>query len=300
MDHHPRHHRRDVGARRLGRARHDDGASGGRSAIVVAIAVPRCRRSPTSSPTRSSRGAGACRADRSSSTSSGPRHRPTSTTTRPRDEVAIAAGRPLVSLAIGSALLAVSAVVGVLVDDRRAALIAGTWRSWSAPWTSSSACSTSCRPSRSTAAGSSAASSGRGPATRAPGCGPRLASGGSSAGPGRAAVVGILAISWSSTDRRADARLCGWFLISTARTVDRRAGLEELLDGLSVAEVMERDVAGDPARADARHVRRPGPRRRRSRSALPVARGRSCSASSGRASSAGCARRAGPRRAPRT
>ena len=40
--------------------------------------------------------------------------------------------------------------------------------------------------------------------------------------------------------------LCGWFITSTARTVERRAGLDRLLDGLSVGEVMDRDVAGIP------------------------------------------------------
>ena len=40
--------------------------------------------------------------------------------------------------------------------------------------------------------------------------------------------------------------LCGWFLTSTARTVERQAGLDQLLDGLSVADVMDRDVAGIP------------------------------------------------------
>ena len=40
--------------------------------------------------------------------------------------------------------------------------------------------------------------------------------------------------------------LCGWFLTSTARTVERQAGLDQLLDGLSVGDVMDRDVAGIP------------------------------------------------------
>ncbi len=37
--------------------------------------------------------------------------------------------------------------------------------------------------------------------------------------------------------------LCGWFLISTARQVERGAGIDRLLDGLLVGDVMEHDVA---------------------------------------------------------
>jgi CBS domain-containing protein len=40
--------------------------------------------------------------------------------------------------------------------------------------------------------------------------------------------------------------LCGWFLTTTARTVERQAGLDQLLEGLSVGDVMDRDVAGIP------------------------------------------------------
>lgn len=38
--------------------------------------------------------------------------------------------------------------------------------------------------------------------------------------------------------------LCGWFLTTAARQVDRRAVVDELLDGLRVDEVMDRDVPG--------------------------------------------------------
>jgi Zn-dependent protease len=37
--------------------------------------------------------------------------------------------------------------------------------------------------------------------------------------------------------------LCGWFLTSAARGVDRRAVVDDLLDGLRVEEVMDRDVS---------------------------------------------------------
>jgi Zn-dependent protease len=40
--------------------------------------------------------------------------------------------------------------------------------------------------------------------------------------------------------------LCGWFLTSAARQVDRRALVDDLLDGLRVDEVMDRDVHGLP------------------------------------------------------
>ncbi len=40
--------------------------------------------------------------------------------------------------------------------------------------------------------------------------------------------------------------LCGWFLTTAARTVEHRADLDQLLDGLNVGDVMDRDVAGIP------------------------------------------------------
>jgi Zn-dependent protease/predicted transcriptional regulator len=40
--------------------------------------------------------------------------------------------------------------------------------------------------------------------------------------------------------------LCGWFLHSSARTVERSADVDAILEGLHVADVMERDVNGVP------------------------------------------------------
>jgi CBS domain-containing protein len=61
-------------------------------------------------------------------------------------------------------------------------------------------------------------------------------------------VVGILLGDMLPTDSLDGlmVALCGWFIASTARTVERRAGLDQLLDGLSVGDVMDRDVPGIP------------------------------------------------------
>jgi CBS domain-containing protein len=40
--------------------------------------------------------------------------------------------------------------------------------------------------------------------------------------------------------------LCGWFLHSSGRTVERSADVDAILEGLHVADVMERDVNGVP------------------------------------------------------
>lgn len=40
--------------------------------------------------------------------------------------------------------------------------------------------------------------------------------------------------------------LCGWFLVSGARAIDRTAGIEERLEGIAVGQIMDRDVAGIP------------------------------------------------------
>lgn len=41
--------------------------------------------------------------------------------------------------------------------------------------------------------------------------------------------------------------LAGWFLVSSARTVERHADVDGLLEGVRVADVMDRDVTGVPA-----------------------------------------------------
>ena len=63
-------------------------------------------------------------------------------------------------------------------------------------------------------------------------------------------VVGLLlgvasaaAVIWLEVVDGLMIALCGWFLISTARSIERGAGLDRLLDGLFVADVMDRDVA---------------------------------------------------------
>jgi CBS domain-containing protein len=173
---------------------------------------------------------------------------PDLTTTRPRDEVAIAAAGPIVSLAIGSALLVISAIAGV-VGDQGAALIVGhvafvvgaldlalgllnlipafpldggrvvRGLAWARSGDARAGLRTAARVGRFV--------------------GLFLAGLG---------VVGILLADGVVVDPIDGlmVALCGWFFTSTARTVERRAGLDELLDGLRVADVMDRDVAGIP------------------------------------------------------
>ena len=56
--------------------------------------------------------------------------------------------------------------------------------------------------------------------------------------------VGMLVIVTADTIDGLMVGLCGWFLTTAARQVDRRAVVDELLDGLVVDEVMDRDVLG--------------------------------------------------------
>ncbi len=173
---------------------------------------------------------------------------PDLTTTRPRDEVAIAAAGPIVSVAIGSVLLGISAIAG-MVDDQGAALIVGhvafvvgaldlalgllnlipafpldggrvvRGLAWARSGDARAGLRTAARVGRFV--------------------GLFLAGLG---------VVGILVADGVVVDPIDGlmVALCGWFFTSTARTVERRAGLDELLDGLSVSDVMDRDVAGIP------------------------------------------------------
>ncbi len=57
------------------------------------------------------------------------------------------------------------------------------------------------------------------------------------------AVGSVLAIVFLQVVDGLMIALCGWFLISTSRQVERGAGLDRLIDGLLVGDVMERDVA---------------------------------------------------------
>jgi Zn-dependent protease len=173
---------------------------------------------------------------------------PELTTIRPRDEVAIAAAGPLVSIGLGVGLLGVSALAGA-VGDQGAALIIGhvtfvvgaldlalgllnlipafpldggrvvRGLAWA-------------RSGDARAGLRTAARAGRFVGLFLAGLG----------------VIGILLADGLVVDPIDGlmVALCGWFFTSTARTVERRAGLDELLDGLNVADVMDRDVAGIP------------------------------------------------------
>lgn len=158
------------------------------------------------------------------------------TTTRPRDEIAVAAAGPLVSLAIGAALVALAqvamlagseGVARVLVVIGVLDLVIG---------------GINLLPAFPLDGGRIVRGIGwarTGDATK----GLRIA-----AATGRAvglllAASSIAAVAFLTFQDGLMIALCGWFLISTARSVERGAGLDRLLEGLLVSDVMERDVA---------------------------------------------------------
>ncbi len=160
-------------------------------------------------------------------------------TTRPRDEIAAALAGPLASLAIGAALLVVAAAVDatdtpIATAVGSTALIVGTLDvalgllnllpaypldggrvvraiAWARSGDARSAL-------------------------------------GSAAAVGRSvglviAVLGVVGIFVLEPLDGLMIALGGWFLTSTARGVERRAGIDAVLDGLFVRDVMDRDVA---------------------------------------------------------
>ena len=173
---------------------------------------------------------------------------PDLTTTRPRDEVAIALAGPIVSIALGFGFLAVAGLAGLL-GDQGAALVLGRLAfvvgaldlaigfvnlvpafpldggrvvrgiAWARSGDARSGLRTAARVGRITGL---------------------LLAGLGVAGILLGDLVGVETLDGLMV------ALCGWFLTSTARTVERQAGLDRLLDGLSVADVMDRDVAGIP------------------------------------------------------
>jgi Zn-dependent protease len=173
---------------------------------------------------------------------------PDLTTTRPRDEVAIALAGPVVSIAVGLGLLALAGLASVL-GDTGAALVVGRVAfvvgaldvavglvnlvpafpldggrvvrglGWARSGDARTGLRTAARVGRFTGL---------------------LLAGLGVAGILLGDVVGVETLDGLMV------ALCGWFLTSTARTVERQAGLDQLLDGLSVGDVMDRDVAGIP------------------------------------------------------
>ncbi len=173
---------------------------------------------------------------------------PELTTTRPRDEIAIAVAGPVVSLGLGMGLLGIAGVAGLLGDDGpavvvgRVAFVVGTLDlalgvlnlfpafpldggrvvrglAWARSGDARSGLLTAARVGRF--------------------MGLLLA------GIGIAGIFLADLLPIDSIDGLMIA-LCGWFITTTARNVERRAGIDRLLDGLSVADVMDRDVAGIP------------------------------------------------------
>lgn len=65
-------------------------------------------------------------------------------------------------------------------------------------------------------------------------------------GIGLAAVGVVMILTLDSVDGLMLA-LCGWFLVSSSRAVERTAAVDALLDGLRVGDVMDRDVRSVPA-----------------------------------------------------
>lgn len=173
---------------------------------------------------------------------------PDLTTARPRDEVAIALAGPLVSIGIGIGLLVVAAIAAALGDDGpavivgRVAFVVGALDvalglvnlipafpldggrivrglAWARSGDARAGLRTAARVGRLV--------------------GLFLAG----LGIGGILLADLLPV--DSIDGLMVA-LCGWFLTISARTVEHRAGLDQLLDGLNVADVMDRDVAGIP------------------------------------------------------
>ncbi len=173
---------------------------------------------------------------------------PDLTTVRPRDEVAIALAGPIVSLAVGIGLLGIAGLASLLGDGGpalilgRVAFVVGSLDlalgfvnlipafpldggrvvrglAWARTGDARAGLRTAARVGRFV--------------------GLFLAGLG---------VAGILLVEILPTDSIDGlmVALCGWFLTSTARTVERRAGLDQLLDGLSVGDIMDRSVTGIP------------------------------------------------------
>jgi Zn-dependent protease/CBS domain-containing protein len=61
------------------------------------------------------------------------------------------------------------------------------------------------------------------------------------------AVLGVVLILTLDSIDGLMLALCGWFLVSTSRTIARTATIDDLLRDLLVADVMDRDVAGVPS-----------------------------------------------------
>ena len=61
------------------------------------------------------------------------------------------------------------------------------------------------------------------------------------------AVLGIVLILTMDSIDGLMLALCGWFVVSSARAVERSATVDDLLRGLVVRDVMDRDVTGVPA-----------------------------------------------------
>ncbi len=173
---------------------------------------------------------------------------PDLTTTRPRDEVAIALAGPLVSIGIGLGLLGIAALAAALGDNGpaiivgRVAFVVGALDvalglvnlipafpldggrvvrglAWARSGDARAGLRTAARVGRLV--------------------------GLCLAGLGIAGILLADLLPVDSIDGLMVA-LSGWFLTTSARTVEHRAGLDQLLDGLSVADVMDRDVAGIP------------------------------------------------------
>jgi Zn-dependent protease/predicted transcriptional regulator len=63
------------------------------------------------------------------------------------------------------------------------------------------------------------------------------------------AMIGFLVVVFFAQEHATDGlmlALCGWFLVSSGRTIERMVDLDALLDGIRVADVMDHDIAGVP------------------------------------------------------
>ena len=182
-------------------------------------------------------------AGRSSSTSSAGRPRPALEVPTPRDEIRAALAGPLVSLVLGAGLVAIALACSAIGGDVVRAigeicLVVGVLNLVLG--------GVNLLPAFPLDGGRVIRAVGWG-RTGDAAAGLRLSGrAGRWLGIALAALGVVMILTMDSIDGLMLA-LCGWFLVSSARAIERSAVVDDLLRGLHVRDVMERDVRGVPA-----------------------------------------------------